>query len=344
MKNLKFICVQPDDLYFTWQVHLWLESLKSLNLSKNATVLIFTPSFREFDNVKFEKWKQIENLYPESNFVYYKGDEKITQMIPFYIPIIRPYCLYRYFSEHPELEKDAIFYSDCDVYFTDKFKIPEEYINNDINYLSDTNSYINASYFDSKRKDVMFSKLSQYDGIDVLEEVTNLVGINRSVAEINNLDSGGAQYLLKNINASFWEKMILDIFKIRSYLININNTYFENENKGFQSWCSDMWALLWGLWASDRTTKVIPEMNFSWASDSIEKVQNIGIFHNAGIVSDNDNGIPMFYKGKYHIGTNPLDDINHIELILNNEQSKQKGTYFYVQKLIKLKEIYNLNY
>lgn len=339
MKNLKFICVQPDDLYFTWQVKAWLKSLKDLNLSKDAIVLIFTPTFREFDEVKAHEWGKIESLYPESKFVYYLDSINISSLLQYYIPILRPYCLHRYFSDHPELQNDAIFYSDCDVYFTDKFKIPEEYIQDDINYLSNTNSYINASYFDSKRNDVMFSKLSEYDGIDVLEEATNIVGINRLVAELNNFNSGGAQYLLKNIDASFWEKMIKDAFEIRRYLTNINNKYFESESKGFQSWCADMWALLWGLWYRKFETKVIPEMDFSWGSDPIDKVENLGIYHNAGIVSDYDNGVPMFYKGKYHMGMNPFLDIDHLKKVMTNEESKKRGTYYYLDKLLKLENI-----
>ena len=30
MKDLRFICAQPDDTYSTWQVHLWLERLKNI--------------------------------------------------------------------------------------------------------------------------------------------------------------------------------------------------------------------------------------------------------------------------------------------------------------------------
>ena len=46
MKDLRFICVQPDDTYFTWQVHLWLESLKEIGHSDKAIVLIYIPTNR----------------------------------------------------------------------------------------------------------------------------------------------------------------------------------------------------------------------------------------------------------------------------------------------------------
>ena len=40
-KELKFICAQPDDSYYTWQVHLWLESLRKLGHSDKAIVLLY---------------------------------------------------------------------------------------------------------------------------------------------------------------------------------------------------------------------------------------------------------------------------------------------------------------
>jgi hypothetical protein len=46
MRQLKFICVQPDDTYYLWQVHAWLESLRQIGQSDKAIVLVFTPTFR----------------------------------------------------------------------------------------------------------------------------------------------------------------------------------------------------------------------------------------------------------------------------------------------------------
>ena len=59
-KELKYVAVQPDDQYYTWQVHMWLESLKNRGESDKAIVLIFTPNYRKVN----ENWKQIIDLYP----------------------------------------------------------------------------------------------------------------------------------------------------------------------------------------------------------------------------------------------------------------------------------------
>ena len=337
MKDLKFICAQPDDTYFTWQVHLWLESLREIGHSDKAIVLVFTPKHREFNT----KWQQIVDLYPEATFAFYKDQHDVSSKLGIYIPIIRPYVLWRYWQDHPDMKDKAVFYCDCDILFTENFNI-STYINDDVCYLSDTVSYIGAKYFDSKVNDVLSHMLDQYKEIDVLEEAASLVGISREIAERNQDSSGGAQYFLKNVDAIFWEKMIQDTIHIRVYLSNINQKYFENENKGFQSWCADMWALLWGLWYRGLETKVIPEMEFSWATDPIEKVERLGIFHNAGVATKHDGTTLWFYKGAYHTGIDPLTDIEHINNVI--DKSSDKGTAYYAKHLLQLKQKYNLNY
>jgi len=338
MKDLKYVCVQPDDSYYTWQVHMWLESLKNRNESDKAIVLIFIPNYRE----KNPKWQQVIDLYPEAEFHFYKDEHDISSLLGVYIPVLRPYTLWRHWKEHPELSDKAIFYCDSDVLFTQHFDT-QQFINDETCYLSDTNSYINASYFDSKIKDVLPEKLEEYKTRDILAEIGSVIGIGREEAEKNNEHSGGAQYLLKNIDAAFWNKVMNDCILIRGYLQKINKEFFENENKGFQSWCADMWAVLWNLWVREKEVKVINEMGFSWAPDPVEKLKTHPIFHNAGIVGAQMDGYSCFYKGKYHMGADPTKD-EHLDVILNDEKSKTKCTWYYANELKKLSNKYKLNY
>ncbi len=82
MKDLRFICVQPDDVYYTWQVHAWIEGLKELGYSDRATVIVFTPGFRQKSN----RWDKIVNLYPEVEFVFYRDDRnQVTNKLGVYI-------------------------------------------------------------------------------------------------------------------------------------------------------------------------------------------------------------------------------------------------------------------
>ena len=337
-KELKFISCQPDDAYYTWQVHLWLESLKGLGHSDKAIVLIFTPNYREVNL----KWKQVMDLYPESEFHFYKDEDKMTALLGIYIPILRPYTLWRHFTNHPELKDNALFYCDSDILFTEKFNI-DEYLQDDVCYLSDTKSYINSDYFDSKVKDVLPEKLEAYKKKDVLNQLCEEVGVSRAIAELNKESSGGAQYLLKNIDAEFWKKVMSDCILIRTGLQNINKEFFESENRGFQSWCADMWSVLWNLWLREQETKIIKELDFAWAPDPITKLETHNIFHNAGITGPMMNDVPCFYKGKYHTGQDPTKD-GHLTEVLNNKEAKTRCTWYYANKLNELKLKYNLNY
>jgi hypothetical protein len=339
MKDLKFICAQPDDTYYTWQVHLWLESLKEIGQINKAIVLIFTPSTREFNN----KWQKIIDLYPEAEFNFYKDEEgDVSKLLGIYIPVLRPWLLWKYFKDHSEMSDKAIFYCDSDILFTDKFNI-DKFLNDDINYLSDTNSYINAKYFDSKVHQVLPDKLEEYKNRDILSEIASVIGITREIAESNNDHSGGAQYLLKNIDASFWSKVMNDCILIRTYLQQINREFFKDENSGYQSWCADMWAVLWNIWFREQETKVVPELAFAWGPDPISKLETHSLYHNAGIVGTEQGGYPCFYKGKYHSGTDPMKD-PHLDVVLNNDKSKNHCTWYYAKALENIKNKYKLNY
>ncbi len=341
MKDLKFLTICPDDTYYTWQVHLWLESLKDLGHSDKAIILLFIPKGRK----KNEKWQQIMDLYPEAEFHFYTDDDSalsVNNLISIYIPIIRPYTAWRFFKDFPEMSGKSIFYCDSDILFMKDFNI-EKFLDDNTVYLSDTNSYINASYFDSKIHQVLPEKLEEYKTRDILAELLSVVGIDRQIAEENNLHSGGAQYLLKNVDADFWYKVLNDCIMIRMYLQKVNKEFFKDENSGFQSWCADMWAVLWNVWYKRKETKVVPELAFAWATDPLDKLKDHTIFHNAGIVSEMGNGYPAFYKGKYHMGLDPTKD-HQLDLILADEQSKTKCTWFYTKKLKELSQKYNLNY
>ena len=338
MKELRFICAQPDDDYYVWQVHMWLESLRELGQSDKAIVLIFTPNFRE----RNEKWNQVVDLYPESEFRFYKDEHNVSQYLKVYIPVLRPYVLWRYFKDVPEMSEKAVFYCDSDILFMPIFDV-EQFLEDDVNYLSDTNSYINVKYFDSKIKDVLPEKLEEYKTRDVFSEIASVIGIDRETAEKYNNHSGGAQYLLKNVDAYFWQKVMNDCILIRVYLQKINREFFQNESKGFQSWCADMWAVLWNLWLRNQETKVVKELAFAWSTDPIIKLDSHPILHNAGVTGTMQDNVPMFFKGKYHTGGDPTKDA-HFNVVLNNEKTKAKCNWYYANKLNELKNKYNLNY
>lgn len=338
-KELQIITVCPTDTYFSWQVHLWLESLKNINLSNKATILLFNPVGRPENPI----WSKLQELYPEASFHIYQDDGTVSPLLGTYIPILRLYTMRRYCEDFPEIENKAVFYCDSDIIFTDKFDI-SHLLDDDVIYCSDTNSYINASYFDSKQKDVMPHMLSEYKTIDVLDEAAKMVGVTREICEKNNLHSGGTQYLLKNTNTKFWQDIFDKCIPLLIFLRGINQKYFENGNKGLQVWTVDMWLVLWQLWANNQETKIVPELNFAWSTDPISKLNTHTILHNAGITGTSMNGYPTFFKGMYHNGGNPFSKGEHIYNVLESEESQKYCTGYYANKLNELNKKYLLNY
>jgi len=345
MKDVKFITACPDDNYYTWQVHLWLESLKDLNKSKDAIVLLYKPLNRERNT----RWQKIEDLYPEVEFNHIdeRPGENMNNLIGIYIPIIRSYCMWRYLKENVSLGTDNhLFFCDSDILFTKDFNI-DKFLNDDINYMSDAVSYMGAEYFDNKIREVSPDKLEAFKKRDILAELLKLVGVEREVADINQKHSGGVQYILKNSTPDFWRKVMNDSILIRKYMQRVNSEFFPTQDLGYQSWCADMWGILWNLWYNKVEVEVVPELDFSWASCKIDQLDKKTIFHNAGITGEwmEQSGVKhrCFYKGKYHRGSDPTKDPSLNEII-NSEESQKYCTWYYAKKVKELGEKYKIDY
>jgi len=333
------ITCQPDDQYFIWQNHLYIESCIQRGFTPDQIhILLYKPIGR----VANSNWDKLKEIYPGLSIFLYE-DQGVQKYLSLYVSIIRPHILYQHFKKFPDLETKTIIYTDSDILWLPSLDI-EKYFDDSINYISDASSYMNFSYFESKKKDVLEGKREQFEKLDFLKEICNEVGIDKRVIIDNNNNTGGVQYILKNIPANFWKKVEQDILKIRIYFMDINKQYFKSENAGIQSWCADLWAVQWNLWYFNQPTRVVKEMDFAWSSDSINKLSTTGILHNAGITDPQMGGAyPAFYKGSYHTGKDPFED-PHLQDVLNNETSQKHCTHYYLQQLLELKEKYNIKY
>lgn len=284
MKNLRYISVQPRLLYYAWQVEVMINNFIKHGINpNNIDILVawnpndLTTSVQE--NV--DAWNKLASHYNTVRFFFYRD----TRQQPIhYISSVRPNILKQHFKANPELEKEVIFYHDCDVLFT---RPPDwsKFVDGSIWYLSNTNSYINYDYIISK-------------GHDVYNKMCEIVRIDPVIPKLMNSNSGGAQYIMKNLNAKYWDKVERD-----SEILYYNITQLNNEKKQLdpnyhelQIWCADMWAVLWNGWMLGNETKVVPEMNFCWATDDIKRWENTTIFHNAGVTCSCGR---QFYKGSY---------------------------------------------
>ena len=256
-----------------------------------------------------DPWDKLASHYNNVRFFFYQD----TRQQPIhYISSIRPNILKQHFKAHPELSNEAIFYHDCDIVFTKKPDF-SALLNDKIWYLSNTNSYINYDYIRSK-------------GQDVYNKMCEIVNIDPLIPQLMNSNSGGAQYIMKNIDEAFWEKVETDSEQLYYQITQLNNEKkaADTAYHELQIWCADMWAVLWGGWLRGSETKVVPELNFSWGTDRVDGWNQSIIYHNAGITCACGR---QFYKGMY-IDSLPYD-------IKIEDFNENKNCYNYVKEIIK---------
>jgi hypothetical protein len=157
---------------------------------------------------------------------------------------------------------------------------------NDANwYGSDTRWYIAHSYIKGK-------------GQQIIDRMCEIMDLPESLIIDNEMNAIGAQYLMKNINYEFWDRVETDSELLYRDITELNNqikqttpTYHE-----LQIWCADMWAVLWGAWRLGYNTICHPNFDFSWGTSTQDDYYKMNIMHNAGVVNSMSG---LFYKAEY---------------------------------------------
>ena len=283
MKKLRYICAQPRLIYYAWQVEVMINNFlkHGIDGSDIDILVAWNPIDGTSTPEVIEAWDKLTAHYTTVNFYYYQD----TRPDPIrYISSIRPNILKQHWTAFPELKDQAIFYSDCDIVFS---KTPDfsKFIQDDTWYVSNTNSYINSKYILSK-------------GEEIYDKMCEIVGIDPTIPTQHDNDSGGAQYILKNIDASYWHKVERDSERLFFEISTMNNR-IKQDNPDYhelQIWCADMWAVLWNGWLRGAEVKVVPELDFTWATDHIDRWNVNTIYHNAGVTCSCGR---QFYKGLY---------------------------------------------
>jgi hypothetical protein len=251
------MCVQPCIQYYAWQVEVMLTNFKNLRIHEEfnvQTLWAFNKNESDWEE-KRAIIKKVEDAYSDvAEFHYYED----TREYPIsYISSIRPNVLKQHFAAFPALGAETIFYHDCDVVFSRFPLFLHNYQQEDNNwYVSDTISYIGHDYILSK-------------GEDVLNKMCDIVGIYKDEVRLRQGQSGGAQYIMKNVDFNFFHKVEKDAEKLFKQITELNNKKKQADptHHELQIWCADMWAVLWNAWLRGYNTNVIKEMDFSWATD-----------------------------------------------------------------------------
>ncbi|HJT75020.1 MAG TPA: hypothetical protein VJ720_13395, partial [Chitinophaga sp.] len=291
----------------------------------------FCQRFRELER-RYHKYNVRFFWYPDTANLLNFGIQQAD-----YAPLLRPHMLKKHFFKYPELRQKAVFYHDSDIIFTRRVDF-EPFLADNTCYLSNARGYLGTGHFDDKAAFVKPGLKDEFIQEDILDRCAKIIGISRQVCEQNDQNAGGAQYILKNIDHHFWEDVEMGAYRLRRLLNyelgGINAHYFPSEKEGIQSWCADMWALLWNLWKRNIPTATPASLNFCWATDKIEKWDLAGIYHDAGINDSNHHYLFNKRAPVYTIEGRLPYEVSHEHV------SREYCSYNYVQYINKIKNRY----
>lgn len=294
MEDLIFVSAQPDVSYFHWQSRVYIHNFIDKGIKPNQIHIIFG-----LMNKQTEPSSESLRLKELGvNIHYYKDERKFR----YYIPSIKPFLISKWLKEFPEYGK-LFFLHDADIVFR---KLPDfnKLIKDDITYLSDTISYIGYNYIIDccNRYEKQHPNCPKQQ---LLDDMCEVVGIGKEVVKLNQNNSGGGQYLIKNSNYGVWEKIYLNSTQLYDRMWEYHKKYPLSPGE-IQFWTAEMWSLLWNLWIDGQETRISNELDFSWATDNIDVYNQRNILHMAG-VTDNLK-TTKFYKGDF-INVNPLNKL-----------------------------------
>lgn len=317
--ELNFVSAQPDVPYFHWQCEILLNNFITMGIpSENIYVLFGVNKNQELSEGAIKLKKYTSNIIPITD----DRDKK------HYIPSIKPYLISELLKQRPDIGK-CMFVHDSDIIFN---FLPQfdKLLNDNIQYLSDTNGYLNFDYI--MDCDTRYTK--SHEGLDngmLLRDMIDVIGVDGSQVKKNNKNSGGAQYLLKNQTWYMWYKMYKNSTVLYDKLKRFHHRY-PIEHGDIQFWTAEMWSILWNLWWWGQETKVVEELNFCWATDTIEKCKINSILHMAGVTEDMKNR--CFYKGDY-IEINPIEKLRE-NIRYFDYVDKSSTTFYYINEMKKI--------
>lgn len=295
-----FLSAQPDEVYFLWQLEIQLDNFSGFGIRPSHFHILLGydaqkgPHPKTLDFVAFNQHRASFYLYPD------------LRNSRSYVPSIRPNIIKQHALKYPEIFQGPIFYHDSDIVFTHRLPDFETLAAGDTWYTADTRSYLDSSYIKSC-------------GEEVLDDMCRIVGIDRKKVEGNDAYAGGAQSILKNTDYHFWEKLEADAEKLFIHLEDNKRFYKEgldkknnngrNDSREIQSWCADMWALIWNGWLLNKTIRISDDLDFCWPGNTPDQWDKKCVFHNAGVTEKDTH---HFFKGLYNYKVPYDDDLSHV--------------------------------
>ena len=311
-EDLVFVTAQPDVPYFHWQVRVYSQNFIDLGIDPSKIHVIFGMVQGNTEPTK----ESLELGDLGINVHHYLDDRQKIH----YIQSIKPFLIYKWLEENPEYSK-CFFLHDADIIFRE---LPDfdKLLNDDVIYLSDTVGYIGYDYIASCC-DRYESNHPESEKFQLLQEMVNVVGLTIDEVKDNQKNSGGGQYIIKNTPWELWFKIYYDCAPLYDQMLGYHKRFPISPGE-IQFWTAEMWSLLWNLWYFGIETKVVNDLSFSWATDSIDTYKKHPILHMAGVTQDLKD--KKFFKGDF-INVNPLEklksDINFFEYIESDSATRK---------------------
>lgn len=307
--KIKFIVPIPDSSYYIQQALIQCNNFSKFGYDADTHYVVGI--VRGTPNVNVIRIAQSDLLKAKFHLYQDQRESKI------YSASLKPYLMYRYFSDYPQ-EKDNIYiYLDPDVIFLEPMDF-SKYIDGDAWYGSNTGSYLDSKYIKPK-------------GEGLLEEMCAFAGIDPNVVVANDNNIIGAQYLTKNNTAEFWKDVYQNSYRMYKFVNGLKGKYFKPEMKFWlQVWTTEMWITLWELWKRGIETKHTSEWDFHWADHKM-KDRRHKIFHNAGIAEQDQAKTEHFAKRAYEHKT-PFNKVlpvseNSLSILYVNEIRDTEKNY-----------------
>ena len=315
-----FVTAQPDVPYFHWQIMVYIHNFIEHGVPPNQIHVLLGIISKDG-----KPTKESLKLKDTGVNVHHYIDDRPQKH---YIPTVKPFLISKWLKDFPKHGK-CFFLHDSDIIFR---KLPnfDSLINDDITYLSDTIGYIGYNYIMDCCNRYESAHPTSGKG-QLLNEMADVIGVSVECIECNQENSGGGQYLIKNTDWLLWEKIYADCVPLYDQMLDYQKRFPISPGE-IQFWTAEMWSLLWNLWLYGIETRITPEFEFSWATDSIKIYEDKPILHMAGVTSNQKQD--KFYKGDF-ININPLDklkeDINFFDYV-----SSQSSTKKYVEVMTSL--------
>jgi len=303
---MRYICAQPANTYYLWQVEVMINNFKRVGINPNEIDILLL-----YNGKIDDRWLKMQRHYNTIRFFFYKDTREDMS----YIPAIYFNALKQHLKAHPELEKEVLFTHDSDIVFTKKPNY-HQFEKGDTWYVSDTKLYLNYDYIQQK-------------GNDIYLKMCEIVGLDERIPKLMNSNTGGAQYIVKNTSYEFWDKVEKDSYKLYKYFCEIEPYYVIKHEGAYpiQKWTAGMWAYIWNAWRIGIETVVTPKLDFTWATSSYGSIEKVDILHNAGVTADRQD---LFFKGKY-INSSPYNDTLDLDT--------KFASYYYWEELQRTKEV-----